>query len=227
MEHYVLVMHPGDKDDITNQIAARNGKTILFVSHGLGDVTTLCSQVLWMEKGHARAVGRSIDLVSDYLGSSHNTVHKTNETTGERWGTEEFTVDKVEVLNHDQQSTAVVSTGREMTIRIHYKRHSSVDDVIAGLRISHLHGTQVFATNSRRRETNLGQFGNTGYVDLVIPRVPMLAGTFQISVDLSDSSELYIYDHWGQCFTFDVLQDTVQDEGLVTIDAKWSSTATS
>jgi len=31
MDHYVLVMHPGDKDDITNQIAARNGKTILFV----------------------------------------------------------------------------------------------------------------------------------------------------------------------------------------------------
>jgi superfamily II DNA/RNA helicase len=31
MAHYVLVMHPGDKDDITNQIAARNGKTILFV----------------------------------------------------------------------------------------------------------------------------------------------------------------------------------------------------
>lgn len=31
MEHHVLQMHPGDKDDITSQIAARNGKTILFV----------------------------------------------------------------------------------------------------------------------------------------------------------------------------------------------------
>lgn len=31
MEHYVLVMNPGDKDEITNQIAARNGKTIMFV----------------------------------------------------------------------------------------------------------------------------------------------------------------------------------------------------
>jgi superfamily II DNA/RNA helicase len=31
MEHYVLVMNPSDKDDITNQVAARNGKTILFV----------------------------------------------------------------------------------------------------------------------------------------------------------------------------------------------------
>ena len=31
MEHHVLTMHPGDKDDITSQIAARNGKTILFV----------------------------------------------------------------------------------------------------------------------------------------------------------------------------------------------------
>ena len=31
MEHYVLVMNPTEKDDITNQVAARNGKTILFV----------------------------------------------------------------------------------------------------------------------------------------------------------------------------------------------------
>lgn len=31
MEHHVLVMHPGDKDEITAQIAAREGRTILFV----------------------------------------------------------------------------------------------------------------------------------------------------------------------------------------------------
>jgi hypothetical protein len=31
MDHYVLVIYPGDKDLITPQIAARNGKTILFV----------------------------------------------------------------------------------------------------------------------------------------------------------------------------------------------------
>jgi len=31
MEHHVLAMHSGDKDLITAQIAARNGKTLLFV----------------------------------------------------------------------------------------------------------------------------------------------------------------------------------------------------
>lgn len=31
MEHHVLVMHPGHKDDVTAQIAARDGRTILFV----------------------------------------------------------------------------------------------------------------------------------------------------------------------------------------------------
>jgi hypothetical protein len=30
MEHRVLVMHPDDKDLITAQIAARNGKILLF-----------------------------------------------------------------------------------------------------------------------------------------------------------------------------------------------------
>ena len=31
MDHYVLVVHPGEKDLITAQIEARNGKTILSV----------------------------------------------------------------------------------------------------------------------------------------------------------------------------------------------------
>jgi superfamily II DNA/RNA helicase len=31
MEHHVLVIHSGDKDLITTQIAARNEKTILFI----------------------------------------------------------------------------------------------------------------------------------------------------------------------------------------------------
>jgi superfamily II DNA/RNA helicase len=31
IDHHVLVIYPGDRDLITAQIAARNGKTILFV----------------------------------------------------------------------------------------------------------------------------------------------------------------------------------------------------
>jgi hypothetical protein len=41
MDHHVLVMHPGDKDLITVQIAARNGKTILFVKTQRGQIVLL------------------------------------------------------------------------------------------------------------------------------------------------------------------------------------------
>jgi superfamily II DNA/RNA helicase len=44
MEHYILVMNPGDKDDITAQIAARNGKTILFVKTQRG-ADRLCDKL--------------------------------------------------------------------------------------------------------------------------------------------------------------------------------------
>lgn len=204
----------------------RDGKTILFVSHGLGDVTTLCSQVLWMEKGRAKAIGRSVDLVSDYLGASHSSFHKTDETTGERWGNGEYQVTRVDILSADGTVTDVVNTNQKMTVRINYSRHSDVTDVIAGLRITHLHGTQVFATNSRRRGANLGLLGEAGYIDVDFPIVPMLAGTYQVTVDLSDSSELYTYDHWGQAVTFDVLQGTNQDEGLVSIPVTWTTRTT-
>jgi superfamily II DNA/RNA helicase len=44
MEHYILVMNPGDKDDITAQIAARYGKTILFVKTQRG-ADRLCDKL--------------------------------------------------------------------------------------------------------------------------------------------------------------------------------------
>jgi len=205
----------------------REGKTIVFVSHGLNDVTMLCSQVLWMENGRAKALGRSVELVSEYLGASHNVLHKTNETSSERWGDREIAIESVQILSTDGEDTDVIHTGQPMTIRIHYSRYSGVSDIIAGLRISHLHGTQVFATNSMRRNTELGVFGRHGYIDLHIPAVPLLAGTYEVSVDLCDSSEIYTYDHWGQCASFDVLQGANRDEGLVTVDSSWSQRATS
>jgi ABC-type polysaccharide/polyol phosphate transport system ATPase subunit len=205
----------------------REGKTIVFVSHGLNDVTMLCSQVLWMENGRAKALGRSVELVSEYLGASHNVLHKTNETSSERWGDREIAIESVEILSTDGEDADVIHTGQPMTIRIHYSRNLGVSDIIAGLRISHLHGTQVFATNSMRRNTELGVFGRHGYIDLHIPAVPLLAGTYEVSVDLCDSSEIYTYDHWGQCASFDVLQGANRDEGLVTVDSSWSQRATS
>lgn len=44
----------------------KNGATILFVSHSLPLIETMCEQVVWLEHGQIRAVGPSAEIVRAY-----------------------------------------------------------------------------------------------------------------------------------------------------------------
>lgn len=48
---------------------AKEGRTVLFVSHNMSAVTQLCSRVLWIEGGKVREDGSPTDVVSNYLSS--------------------------------------------------------------------------------------------------------------------------------------------------------------
>src|SRR5262245_21709447 len=43
------------------------GKTIVFVSHALDIIRTLCDQAIWLDHGRARAVGSAAEVVDAYL----------------------------------------------------------------------------------------------------------------------------------------------------------------
>ena len=45
----------------------RSGRTVVFISHNLDAVTRLCSTALWLDGGRVRALGRTADVVDDYL----------------------------------------------------------------------------------------------------------------------------------------------------------------
>ena len=45
----------------------RSGRTVVFISHNLDAVQRLCSTTLWLDAGRVRAVGRTSDVVDQYL----------------------------------------------------------------------------------------------------------------------------------------------------------------
>lgn len=49
---------------------AKEGRTVLFVSHNLTAVQSLCSRVVWLDGGRVAADGGSDQIVSDYLKTS-------------------------------------------------------------------------------------------------------------------------------------------------------------
>ena len=49
---------------------ARAGRTVLFVSHSMGAIESLCGRVLWLEQGRLVGDGPPREVISQYLGSA-------------------------------------------------------------------------------------------------------------------------------------------------------------
>lgn len=49
---------------------AKEGRTIIFVSHNMGAIAQLCERVILLEKGQLKRIGLAREVVADYLSSS-------------------------------------------------------------------------------------------------------------------------------------------------------------
>jgi ABC-type polysaccharide/polyol phosphate transport system ATPase subunit len=199
-----------------------DGRTIILVSHGLGDVAQLCKTVAWIEKGRLKAIGDGYDVVGEYLGEAHDaTVRQTGEI-GERWGTREVEITGVEFLGLDRKPLGSIRSGAPVTLRINFHAHQQIPEIVAGFRISHIHGTNIWGTNTKRRNVHVGPVNGAGSIDIEIPEFPLLTGTYDLTIALSDASEVHSFDHWEKGLRFDVSQGKIFDEGLVTFPAHFS-----
>jgi lipopolysaccharide transport system ATP-binding protein len=51
------------------EVSNSEGRTVLFVSHNLQAVANLCDQVLWLDKGITKHLGRTSEVIDKYIGS--------------------------------------------------------------------------------------------------------------------------------------------------------------
>jgi lipopolysaccharide transport system ATP-binding protein len=199
----------------------RQGKTIIFVSHGLDQVEKLCETAAWIDHGEIKMIGPALKVVNEYSGLSHGAEEATEGDMGKRWGTHEVEITDIQILDESGVSTENIQTGKSATIRIHYFAHELIEDVVAGIRITDMFGANIWGTNSKRRGTKFPPLVGEGSIDLVVQRIPLLKGSFDLSVGLRDWSEVHAYDYWGKKIQIHVTQPDIYDEGLLTTDAFW------
>ena len=84
------------------------GRTIIIVSHGLGDIQRICDQVAWIEKGSLQRLGDPAEVVPEYLSTSRSGTSATETSTGHQWGTGEVTFDSVTFIDDHEIGRAHV-----------------------------------------------------------------------------------------------------------------------
>jgi lipopolysaccharide transport system ATP-binding protein len=100
---------------------AKEGRTVLFVSHNLGAITQLCGRVVQLEKGRLKRVGPSFEVVNTYLASLFGTEVKSS------WSMESSQLNDSEVrftsarlLSSDGRPQSVVNFNDSLVVEIAY-----------------------------------------------------------------------------------------------------------
>jgi ABC-2 type transport system ATP-binding protein len=201
----------------------RDGRTIVFVSHGLGQVEQLCQDVAWIEKGELRMLGPAAQVISAYQGDSHEAERVEGEQ-GSRWGSGEAQIVGVSLLDASGNNGTLLTTHEPATIDVDITAHTPLQDTVVVVRIDSLTGGTIWETSTRRNGRTIGLIDGPASVKIAIPSLPLLEGVYDLTVGIMDSTEVHPYDFWERRIRFEVRQYKSYDNGLVSIPAEWTIT---
>jgi len=140
------------------EVASRDGRTVIFVSHSMGTVNQLCTRTLWLADGKLMAAGNTAEIISRYL---------TNNTSAEgkcAWkdgissaGVNEFKLFSISVLAPNGEISSNLDIQKPFTVRIHYKFYRDLPFCRVGFLLRTPTGTTIFEVYDADEEPWAGQ----------------------------------------------------------------------
>jgi ABC-type polysaccharide/polyol phosphate transport system ATPase subunit len=205
------------------------GKTIVVVSHGMSAMRTICDRVAWLEHGVLQQVGDAGEVIDSYIAEVQTDRQEVadDDGLGARWGSGEAVIEQVELVGTGARPTTRVNTGDPVTVRIHFDAHEPVERPVFGFAIFTLEGQLITGPNTREAGLECDRIDGKGVVELTIPRMMLLPGTYDISVSLYDHAITHPYDFRQKVLRFDVEVGTPHETfgGIVSLDGRWSVTS--
>jgi ABC-type polysaccharide/polyol phosphate transport system ATPase subunit len=199
----------------------REGRTIVFVSHGMAQVQQLCKEIVWLEKGDVRGIGSAADIIAEYNGDSYGATESSSSVTGRRWGNGRARILGVDTFGEDGARKPLLHVGDPLKIQVTYESHVQIEDLVVFIRITTASGQEVWAASTRSSAVAIPWSRGQGRVSLRLHHLPLLEGTYKVSVALRNGREIVEFDHWEDAEQFDVHQISRFDSGLVALDATW------
>jgi lipopolysaccharide transport system ATP-binding protein len=211
------------------------GKTIIFVSHALETVRLLCDQAVWLDHGVARAVGPAGEVIDAYRENVNRQEADARQkaagdvSDGEldedprRRGSREVEIVRVEFLDAAGRARPVFQTHASLTLRMHYIAHHPIPRPVFGVALNHESGFWLSGPNTRFDEFEIPLIGGAGYVDLVIPELPLLDGRYLVSVTIYDDAMLHPYDYHDRMYELLVRSDNQRERyGALSLGGRWA-----
>jgi lipopolysaccharide transport system ATP-binding protein len=158
----------------------KEGRTVLFVSHNMATVTTLCQRGIWLIGGQVHMDSDAEQVTGKFLtyGAEHsgevvlNSSNKLNPR---------FCFKRVSLLNLEKNITSNFDIREPIRIRLEYSATQLIKDLEVSMRVYNYSGIPIFTTN--RSSSILAEVSGGNYIsEIEIPALFLVSGTYTIDI---------------------------------------------
>lgn len=170
-------------------VSKGEGRTVLFVSHNLAAIRSLCKKGILLANGRVSKVGEVNDVAQEYLGGNSSftisesfySVDKELFVVGKHNGLEITSI----TLNNFTENVSTLVTGSHLKLRIEYNALEKFISPAFVLKIKDSYENELIRlSNMPISGYPIKSFEGKGYVELDIERLPLVGGDYSIDLGL-------------------------------------------
>lgn len=132
--------------DKMNDVSSNEGRTILFVSHNMGSVLSLCKKAFLLEKGKVAKSGNAETIIQYYFKAENSRYHDIyNQHLRSRCG--RFELKMPYWIDKDNNPTTRYKWGDDYKLRFEFFFNEEVKSINPGIVLINYHGDRVFTSH--------------------------------------------------------------------------------
>jgi len=190
----------------------RSGRTIIVVSHGLGQLEGLCDEIAWLEHGELQQRGQAVETIAAYLArvnadeaARNPMVSSTREgDLGARAGDQTVQVLRADIVDVDGSSLTHAMTGSTFRVRLGITTVGQVLGPNVRIALQHESGPLVAMINNHAIGVDFSWIEGAHDVEIDIVGNPLLPGRYRVHVDVFDYTGTRLLDNWNDALEFAV-----------------------
>lgn len=171
------------------QSVAREGRTVLFVSHSMPTVQNLCTRAIWLAGGTIQADGQPPEVIAAYLDLIDVGLAKSLRDRTDRTGNQRGMVTEIRALSQGLTAGSVWTSG-ETVFEISYDAFEIVSQPVFALGIYDTRLNNLVHLSSSLASRRFGSIKGKGSVVCRVPFLPFHPGNYTLNVTFHDGSEL-------------------------------------
>lgn len=210
---------------------AKGGRTVLFVSHNMAAVETLCSRAVLLHQGGLRQIGVTNAIIQQYLGAMEVMRSMPLAERTDRQGNGGIRFTSIDIYGAGATSHSTIAMGGEANIRLNYevsRRHGM--EIIFHVSIYNTFGVRLVYVNTKMTGYTVVLAEERGSLEVKMPRLPLSSGRYR--VDIGVTGDNVMADKLEGAAMIDVMEGCFYNSfnincgsgwGGVLVDHMWSA----